>query len=112
MNVDNELMDYGAAESLAEELPWWGWLEDGRSCLTRAGELLSIGAGDAQRPGRADARTTGPGGGPLATDVERCGFADPALLLFAAPTDPIRGRAGWRGIGRGRAWPPQAASVP
>ena len=43
MNVDNELMDYGAAGSLAEELPWWGWLEDGRSCLTRAGELLSIG---------------------------------------------------------------------
>ena len=32
-----------AAGSLAEELPWWGWLEDGRSCLTRAGELLTIG---------------------------------------------------------------------
>ena len=43
MNVDNELMDYGAAGSLAEELPWWGWLEDGQSCLTRAGELLTIG---------------------------------------------------------------------
>ena len=43
MNVDNELVDYEAAGSLAEELPWWGWLEDGRTCLTRAGELLSIG---------------------------------------------------------------------
>ena len=43
MNADNELMDFEAAGSLAEELPWWGWLEDGRSCLTRAGELLSIG---------------------------------------------------------------------
>ena len=43
MNVDNELTDYGAAGSLAEELPWWGWLEDGRSCLTRAGELMTIG---------------------------------------------------------------------
>ena len=43
MNVDNELTDFDAAESLAEELPWWGWLEDGRSCLTRAGELMSIG---------------------------------------------------------------------
>ena len=43
MNVDNELMDFEAAGSLAEELPWWGWLEDGRSCLTRAGELMSIG---------------------------------------------------------------------
>ena len=43
MNVDNELVDYEAAGSLAEELPWWGWLEDDRTCLTRAGELLSIG---------------------------------------------------------------------
>ena len=43
MNVDNELTDFEAAGSLAEELPWWGWLEDGRSCLTRAGELMSIG---------------------------------------------------------------------
>ena len=42
MNVDNELTDFKAAGSLAEELPWWGWLEDGRSCLTRAGELMSI----------------------------------------------------------------------
>ena len=43
MNVNNELVDYEAAGSLAEELPWWGWLEDGRTCLTRAGELLSLG---------------------------------------------------------------------
>ena len=43
MNVDNELTDFDAAGSLAEELPWWGWLEDGRSCLTRAGELMTIG---------------------------------------------------------------------
>ena len=43
MNVDNELLDFDAAGSLAEELPWWGWLEDGRTCLTRDGELLSIG---------------------------------------------------------------------
>ncbi len=43
MNVNDELMDYEAAGSLAEELPWWGWLEDGQTCLTRAGELMSIG---------------------------------------------------------------------
>ena len=43
MNVDNELLDYEAAGSLAEELPWWGWLEDNRSCLTRSGELMTIG---------------------------------------------------------------------
>ena len=42
MNVDNELKDFDAAGALAEELPWWGWLEDGRSCLTRAGELMAI----------------------------------------------------------------------
>ncbi len=53
MNVDNELTDYGAAGSLAEELPWWGWLEDGRSCLTRAGELMSIGR---MTPARIDHR--------------------------------------------------------
>ena len=39
MNVDTELKDYEAAGALAEELPYWGWLEDDRSCLTRAGEL-------------------------------------------------------------------------
>ena len=43
MNVDKELLDYEAAGSLGEELPWWGWLEDGRTCLTRGGELLSMG---------------------------------------------------------------------
>ena len=43
MNVNDELMDYDAAGSLAEELPWWGWLGDGQTCLTRAGELMSIG---------------------------------------------------------------------
>ena len=31
-----------AAGSLAEELPYWGWLDDERSCLTRAGELMSL----------------------------------------------------------------------
>ena len=59
MNVDNELLDYEAAGSLAEELPWWGWLEDGRTCLTRAGELMTIGrlspsVLDGQTPGQLD----------------------------------------------------------
>ena len=34
--------DYEAAGSLAEEIPYWGWLDDHRSCLTRAGELVSV----------------------------------------------------------------------
>ena len=46
MNVNNELMDYEAAGSLAEELPWWGWLEDGQTCLTRAGRTHEHRAGD------------------------------------------------------------------
>ena len=43
MNVDREILDYEAAGALAEELPYWGWLEDGRTCLTRSGELVSVG---------------------------------------------------------------------
>ena len=42
MNVDAELADYEAAGALAEEIPYWGWLEDGRTCLTRSGELVSV----------------------------------------------------------------------
>ena len=42
MNVDQEVADYEAAGALAEEIPYWGWLEDGRTCLTRAGELVSL----------------------------------------------------------------------
>ena len=42
MNVDQEIADYKAAGALAEEIPYWGWLDDGRTCLTRAGELVSM----------------------------------------------------------------------
>ena len=43
MNLRDEARDYEAAGSLAEELPYWGWLKDGRTCLTRGGELLTLG---------------------------------------------------------------------
>ena len=43
MRVADELRAYEAAGSLAEELPYWGWLEDGQSCLTRTGELVAAG---------------------------------------------------------------------
>ena len=43
MRISAELRDYEAAGSLAEELPYWGWLEDGRTCLTRSGELIAAG---------------------------------------------------------------------
>ena len=42
MNVDAELADYEASGALAEEIPYWGWLADGRTCLTRSGELVSV----------------------------------------------------------------------
>ncbi len=42
MNLQAENADYAAAGSLAEELPYWGWLEDHPFCLTRGGELLAV----------------------------------------------------------------------
>ena len=33
----------GEAGALAHELPYWGWVDE-RTCLTRAGELLTVGA--------------------------------------------------------------------
>ena len=42
MNVNQEMRDYDEAGALADELPYWGWLEDNRTCLTRAGELVSM----------------------------------------------------------------------
>ena len=61
MNIDTELQDYEAAGSLAEELPYWGWLDDERTCLTRAGELMSLGPRLALRSGRPNARAARPG---------------------------------------------------
>ena len=43
MRVADELRAYEAAGSLAEELPYWGWLDDGRTCLARSGELIAAG---------------------------------------------------------------------
>ena len=44
MNVDNELMDFEAAGSLAEELPWWGWLDK-----VHCGDCLTLMGKDARR---------------------------------------------------------------
>ena len=54
VRVVEELRAYEAAGSLAEELPYWGWLEDGRTCLTRSGELIAAGR---LRPAAVDGRT-------------------------------------------------------
>ena len=59
MNIDAEAREYGGSGALAEEIPYWGWLPDGQTCLTRAGELLTAGrlapAGiDGRRPEQLD----------------------------------------------------------
>ena len=41
MRVAEEIRAWEAAGSLAEELPYWGWLDDGHTCLTRSGELIA-----------------------------------------------------------------------
>ena len=38
--TDLDVADHHAAGSLADELPYWGWLPDDRTCLTRRGERL------------------------------------------------------------------------
>ncbi len=37
MRISAELRDHDAAGALADELPYWGWLEDGRTYLRSAG---------------------------------------------------------------------------
>ncbi len=54
MRVAEELRAYEAAGSLAEELPYWGWLDGDRTCLTRSGELVAAGR---VRPAGAHGRT-------------------------------------------------------
>ena len=41
--MNTEAWDYGKSGALAEEVPYWGWLPDEQTCLTRAGELLTVG---------------------------------------------------------------------
>ena len=57
MRVAEERRAYEVAGSLAEELPYWGWLEDGHTCLTRSGELIAVGRlGPATVDGRTPAQ--------------------------------------------------------
>ena len=42
MNLAVERREYDAAGPLAEELPWWGYLKDDRTCLTRDGQFLCV----------------------------------------------------------------------
>ena len=40
--TDRDVADHHAAGALADELPYWGWLPDDRTCLTRSGELVTL----------------------------------------------------------------------
>ena len=55
MRVAEELRAHEAAGSLAEELPYWGWLGDDRTCLARSGELIAAAR---LRPAAVDGRTS------------------------------------------------------
>jgi len=56
MNLKAERQAHEAAGSLAEELPWWGWLPHLPCCLTRSGELVAVAR---LEPAVLDGRTPG-----------------------------------------------------
>jgi len=56
MNLKAERQAHEAAGSLAEELPWWGWLPHLPFCLTRSGELVAVAR---LEPAVLDGRTPG-----------------------------------------------------
>ena len=93
MTVDNELTDFEAAGSLAEELPYWGWLDDERTCLTRAGELMSLArispfVLDGQTPEQLDRVIDR-----WQRMLSRSGRPDPVLLLSLEASHSLPGSA-------------------
>ena len=111
MNVDTELQDYEAAGSLAEELPYWGWLDDERTCLTRAGELMSLAR---VSPSVLDGQT------PEQLDrvidrwqrmLSRPGRPDPVLLLSLEASHPLPGSVAYRRFQGGDARPAKAPGI-
>ena len=88
---------HGEAGALAAEIPYWGWLDDGRTCLTRRGELVTVGR-LTPRP------TAGLSGRQVSATVERwvrlLGQLDPrtrlSLFVLRRPLPPAE--AGEPGI--------------
>ena len=102
MNLGEESRDYAAAGSLADELPYWGWLQDERyegfpCCLTRAGELFTVAR---LEPAPVDGRTSGQLDQVLARWQRLLSSLDPRtrlyFYLFRRPgkLDPIEGLDG------------------
>ena len=111
MNVDNELADFDAAGSLAEELPYWGWLDDERTCLTRAGELMSLAR---VSPSVLDGQT------PEQRDrvidrwqrmLSEPGRPDPVLLLSLEASHPLPGSVTYRCFQGGDTRPAKAPGI-
>ena len=79
MRIGAELGAHEAAGSLAEELPYWGWLADGRTCLGRSGEL--IGAARLE-PAVVDGRSAGQIDGVLGRWQRLLSGLDPRTRLY------------------------------
>ena len=96
VRVADELRAYEAAGSLAEELPYWGWLDDGRTCLTRSGELVAVGRVRSRRDRREDTRTDRPRAGTLAEVALGSRSRHAASVPHAPASQPHRESAGQR----------------
>ena len=111
MRIAAELRDHEAAGSLAEELPYWGWLEDGRTCLTRTGELIAAGrlapaVVDGRSPEQID-RVLGRWQRLLSRARRRY-----APLFLYAPSAKCARRCGRRGFRHRSGLPAEARRVP
>ena len=95
----------------AYELPYWGWLEDGRTCLTRSGELIAAGRLAARGGGWAFARADRPRAGPLAAVALGSRHRYAPLLLYAPSAGLARGR-GRRRLRHRSGVPAEAPRVP
>ena len=91
VRVAEELRAYEAAGSLAEELPYWGWLDDDRTCLTRSGELLAAGRIRTRSDGRPHARADRPRAWPLAAAAVGTRLRHAPPIPYAPAPQPRRG---------------------
>ena len=99
MNLAKESREHAAAGSLADELPYWGWLQDEGfpCCLTRAGELFTVARLEAAP---VDGRTSAQLDQVLARWQRLLSSLDPQtrlyFYLFRRPgkLDPIEGLDG------------------
>ena len=78
--TDLDVADHHAAGSLADELPYWGWLPDDRTCLTRRGELVTLARLVADRRGRPHPGAAGRRAGPLDNGCSQASTPGPGSI--------------------------------